>query len=423
MEMSAGMAEPLGLEVYGLFDIECGLRVAAENTVRVLEERGQNTRLQSIQTDGLLLARGSLVPPQVNLFHTNPDWLMRMFARVDPKSLEYSERLNVCVPFWELTELPTAWLPLLSGMDILLAPTQFIADAISASLPGARVVSLPQAVFLPDDIRADRARFGIPDDSFAVAMAFAAGSGVDRKNPWAAIEAFLGAFPNDPGVRLVVRLNEPAGSARNDVLSALRSAVNDDPRVVMITGELDYRETLTMYASCDAYLSMHRSEGLGLGPMEAMSLGLPVIATGWSGNMDFMTDSNSFPLSYRLKPVDVPESSPYARGIVMGTPQWAEPDVRQASQVLRTLRENEPMRREVGERAAAAMEQRRVLVLAGDFIPVLADAYDQLPRVRFGGGHARRSGARTLSGIHKQARNTARWQEARASASRMLRRR
>ena len=102
------------MAVYGLFDIECGLRVAAENTVRVLESCGQQLLLQSIQPDGSITSSGNVLSPQVNLFHTNPDWLLRMFAHADPRALALKHRLNVAVPFWELDELPTAWLPLLS---------------------------------------------------------------------------------------------------------------------------------------------------------------------------------------------------------------------------------------------------------------------------------------------------------------------
>ena len=59
-------------------------------------------------------------------------------------------------------------------------------------------------------------------------------------------------------------------------------------------------------AACDAYVSLHRSEGTGLTITDALALGKPVIATGWSGNMDFMNVSNSFP-------VQVPNSSSFKK--------------------------------------------------------------------------------------------------------------
>ena len=307
-------------------------------------------------------------------------------------------------------------------MDILLAPTEFIADALRTSIPGATVMPLPQAVFLPEGIEPDRGRFGIPDDSFAVVMSFAAGSGVDRKNPWASVEAFLGAFPDDADVRLVVRLNEQDGSELGDTLSLLRTTAAEDSRLILVTGSLDYRETLTMYASCDTYVSMHRSEGLGLGPMEAMSLGLPVVATGWSGNMDFMTPENSFPVPYRLVPVDVADTSPYTAGVVEGSPQWAEPDVAAASQILRRIREDAQLRATIGSTAAAAMEERRTAVLDGDYIPVLEDAYNELRHTR-----AVRRSARpelpSLSSIHKDARRAVARESLRERAARLLGRR
>ena len=70
-------------------------------------------------------------------------------------------------------------------------------------------------------------------------------------------------------------------------------------------------------SSCDAYVSLHRSEGIGLTIAEAMGLGKPVIATGWSGNTDFMDVSNAFPVGYRL--VEIEENvGPYHGGRSVG---------------------------------------------------------------------------------------------------------
>jgi hypothetical protein len=65
---------------------------------------------------------------------------------------------------------------------------------------------------------------------------------------------------------------------------------------------------------CDAYVSLHRSEGLGLGMAECMAQGKPVIATAYSGNLEFMTESNSCLVDYALVPVRPGEYIDYEPG-------------------------------------------------------------------------------------------------------------
>lgn len=87
-------------------------------------------------------------------------------------------------------------------------------------------------------------------------------------------------------------------------------------------------------AACDAYVSLHRSEGIGLTISDAMALGKPVIATGWSGNMDFMTVANSFPVRYELVEIDA-RVGPYAAGET-----WAEPSIEHAAALMRQVFDN-----------------------------------------------------------------------------------
>ena len=101
----------------------------------------------------------------------------------------------------------------------------------------------------------------------------------------------------------------------------------------------------SLMSMCDAYVSLHRSEGFGLTLTEAMSMGKPVIATAYSGNMDFMTPSNSFPVKYRL--VDIEEDYGfYTKGC-----EWAEPDLDHAAELMRHVYAHRDEAAEVGKRA------------------------------------------------------------------------
>jgi hypothetical protein len=96
-------------------------------------------------------------------------------------------------------------------------------------------------------------------------------------------------------------------------------------------------------AGCDAYVSLHRSEGTGLTITDAMSLGKPVIATGWSGNMDFLSVGNGFPVQYEL--VEIDETvGPYGAGET-----WAEPSIDHAAALMRQVFEDRQEARRRGE--------------------------------------------------------------------------
>ena len=108
--------------------------------------------------------------------------------------------------------------------------------------------------------------------------------------------------------------------------------------MIVVDEHLTYAEVLSLNASSDVYLSLHRAEGLGLNLLEAMSLGKPVVGTAWSGNTDFMTDENSCLVDYTLIPV-VTDHPSYAADVVGEGQMWAEPDVESAARWLRRLAE------------------------------------------------------------------------------------
>jgi glycosyltransferase involved in cell wall biosynthesis len=152
----------------------------------------------------------------------------------------------------------------------------------------------------------------------------------------------------------------------------LRARVGSDQRVKIVDRSLSYAEVLSLYASCDVMLSLHRSEGLGLHLMEAMSLGKVVVATNWSGNTDFMTRDDAVPIGYRLVPVNTSHGT-YRSEVDRPGQEWAEADVREAADAMRALHKNPERRRALGFAAAAAMECRREAMLSGKAFDALED--------------------------------------------------
>ncbi len=129
--------------------------------------------------------------------------------------------------------------------------------------------------------------------------------------------------------------------------------------VVLLDGYMDRAEIWALINAADGYLSPHRSEGFGLTILESMRLGKPVIATAYSGNMDFMTPENSFPLSYRLVTLER-DYGPYMRGA-----SWADPDLDEAARLLRVIVDHPEAARARGERAQQQVSQERHPAVTG----------------------------------------------------------
>jgi len=368
----------LGLSIFGLYTTPSGLGVAASNTTRVLEKIGLDLNVFDIDAVGvprLLDGQASAAVVSVNLFHVNPNWIELMLHAPGRFDYRWQDRLNVCVPFWELPLVSADWVAMLSLFDVVLAPSHFIEAALLDSGLETPVIHVPQAAFLPERICPDRERFGIDPGCVAYCLSFAPGSLVERKNPWAAIESFTSAFPDEDDVRLVVRVHVQAHAVCDDLTERLRARAAADSRIILIDEPLTYEEVLGLYASCDVYLSLHRSEGLGLGPMEAMTLGKAVVATGWSGNMDFMTEENSRPVDYMLVPAVLGDQTLYGPAIESADVLWAEPNLADAAAKMRDLYEHPGRREALGARAMTDMSSRRETVSQGVFVKALRVAH------------------------------------------------
>jgi hypothetical protein len=150
----------------------------------------------------------------------------------------------------------------------------------------------------------------------------------ERKNPLAVVEAFKQAFAPTENARLVVKCLNSHTDER--ALRRMQDAARGH-RVQILTEYVSRDKVTQFLAACDVYVSLHRSEGIGLTMGEAMALGKPVIATAWSGNVDFMDISNSFPVSFDLVAIEQ-DVGPYRAGQM-----WAHPSVEHAAAIMRQI--------------------------------------------------------------------------------------
>ncbi len=213
-----------------------------------------------------------------------------------------------------------------------------VDPALSARQP---IITIPPVVDLGDfeglttPMARSKARklFGLNSDVVLFTFSFDLNSMITRKNPEAVIKAFQIAFPkpcpfnpSSPAVGLVVKSFPPRKP--DPRWEALKQLAAEDPRITIIEKDLDRQSILTLYGCCDAFVSLHRTEGLGMGLAEAFQLGLDVIATDYGGNVDFCEGPLAHPIPYRLIPVKENEYPDHA-GMI-----WAEPDIGLASEAM-----------------------------------------------------------------------------------------
>jgi glycosyltransferase involved in cell wall biosynthesis len=258
----------------------------------------------------------------------NPDQFRYAAAFLPSGVFENKYVIGWCV--WELERIPDQWLAPLDILDEIWVPSEFVRHAFETSGVSLPCRIVPPQLEAPPPASPDRARFGIDAEAFAVLLAFSLRSGVVRKNPMAAVRAFLKAFPDDSDVRLVFKISDVDIEAT--AWKDFRATVGDDPRFVFVTEFFSDHEMLSLYASIDVAVSTHRAEGYGMIPALAMLSGRVAVATGWSANLDFMTPDNSILLPYKLVPVDDIDE----RYVIEGT-HWAEVDEDAAADALRRL--------------------------------------------------------------------------------------
>ena len=355
--------DPPGLNLFGFFRAENGLAQGVKLYARAAEEAGiphdlLNTDFlywlpqRDTEWDSRLSDRARYA---VDLVHINPDQWADACACF-PRSA-FDGRYTIGVWLWELEKIPPHWADTLPYVNELWAPSGFIADALR-KVTGLPVTVIPYGIEAETEPELSRRDFGLPEDAFLALAMFDSNSYASRKNPFGAIEAFRRAFPpEERDVRLVLKVSNPK---RAD-LRRIRECLGGDDRCILITDAMPKRRLNTLISLCDAFVSLHRAEGFGLVMAEAMSLGVAVVATAWSANMDYMTPETACLVDAALIPVG--EDYQFGAG-----QRWADPDPEQAADFLRRLRDDPRWREALGRRAAAHIREHLSVRQTGELM-------------------------------------------------------
>jgi glycosyltransferase involved in cell wall biosynthesis len=273
-------------------------------------------------------------------------------SRLQPRDGVY----RIAIWYWELETVPPELTRHGASFQEVWAGSRFVGRALRTSL-SIPVIDMVPGVQLPSFAELPRSRFGLPDDRFLFLFMFDMCSVMERKNPLALIRAYQQAFRNGEAVSLAIKVSR--GESNKKDFSRLKSAA-DEAGVRIIDGIFAREEVCALMNCCDCYTSLHRSEGFGQTMAEAMLMGKPVIATGYSGNLDFMSSSNSLLVDYERVPIaqDLPY---YKKGEL-----WAEPSVAHAAEYMRWVYDHQEEARVFGLQAQSETRALLSLEAAGE---------------------------------------------------------
>lgn len=340
-----------GVNIAGYLRGQFGVAEAARASVRSLAAVKIPHVLNDIQSFGYRHGDRSFErysednPYFFNLVHVNADETHN-FLRL--KGTRYfRRRYNIGVWFWELSKFPEEWASNFALYREIWTGSTFCQESLSQISP-VPVLRMTFPFFIEENtLEADRPRFNLPQDSFIFLFQFDFLSIFERKNPLAVLEAFERAFGDKKDVVLVLKSINSIYDPKN--MARLKRSVRVG-NVRFLDEYLSRGDFFKLMAACDCYVSLHRSEGIGQGMVCAMHMGKPVIATAYSGNLDFMNPENSFFVRYKLTELDK-DYGPYKKGNV-----WAEPDIEHAAELMKRVYED---RETAARKARMAQEDIR----------------------------------------------------------------
>jgi len=324
--LAGGPLSPIGMGEH----VRCTYRALKEVAVkpRILNLDPTPTHDKDIEREFMPLCTANL--SSINIFHINGNNVEEALEHFNVRN-QYQDRYNIIYPAWELERYPLVWAEQLDRFDEVWAPSAFIKKAIE-KVCGKPVIHMPLACEVSLTSFKSRRYFSIPESDYVFLFFFDIRSYYSRKNPLGILSCFKEIFSSKayPHARLVLKIN---GAELNpelvqqlkEELYRLSEKINFFPEV------MTDNEIKNLVRCSDCFISLHRSEGFGRGMAEAMALGKPVIATGYSGNMDFMTPKVSYPLDYTLVPLKEGEYPHYEDQV------WADPDLAQAVEYIKLL--------------------------------------------------------------------------------------
>ena len=351
-----------GINIYGYAFAEHGIGEVVRLNAQIVRQAGIDfSVIPYLDTGSRQEAKFNVMGTGESIYDIN---LITINADTVPKFVRHFGRAilqgrhNIGMWAWEIEDMPDWMTHSAQYFDELWAISEFTAKAIEKSV-SCQVFPLPCPVSIARPRDRSREDLGLTED-YLFLFCYDFNSIFERKNPLAIIEAFKQAFTREDSVRLLIKTIN--GFHFQSQLEHLEAVALDHPKIDVVDGYLEFDDQLALMHTCDSYISLHRAEGFGFTLAEAMALGKPVIATGYSGNMDFMNEYNSYLVPYRM--VDIPEGcDPYPT-----TSRWAEPDTAAAASLMRRVLERQDEARRKAKQAQIDIERRHTIQARAGFM-------------------------------------------------------
>lgn len=329
--------KPAGMNVFGLNNEPTGLGKASRGFCAAINSAEIKSNYHEVNVsyykpsagvEGRKLSDEQLY--RVSVILQNADMMQKFESVYDVSDYDATYKIGAWV--WELPQFRSDWATSFGSLDEIWVPSTFCRDAI-APMTVLPVTVIPYVVSVSKPVaKFNREYFKLPQDRFIFAYIFDVSSTIARKNPYALIRAFKLAFPPDEKVNLVLKFH--ASRDAEQELRALKIAVADDSRIMLINSVFTDAENDGFKRCIDCFVSPHRSEGFGLNIAEMLLLGKPVIATGYSGNEDFFNDEFGYPIKYKMIEIEK-WIGPYAPGMT-----WADPDCSDMARLMKHVLNN-----------------------------------------------------------------------------------
>ncbi|KMQ67171.1 hypothetical protein ACM39_15470 [Chryseobacterium sp. FH2] len=340
--------EVFGVNMSGFFNAEIGFGEAIRSNLNALKKVGVpakpinfNLNVRNRLNDTSVSFDDNVNNYPVNIVHLNMDAILSFLQE---KSSDYFKgKYNIGYWAWEMEEFPDIYAEYFKFYDEIWTCSRYCLDSMSLKSP-IPVVNIPHPIDIKTEDIDTNFETGIPDDCFNFLFVFDYNSLIERKNPVGLIDAYEKAFGiNNQKVKLILKTslsNQHSKSKRKVV-----ERIGDNKSIIYKEEMLRRPELLALINKADCYISLHRSEGFGLTMAEAMALGKPVIATGYSGNLDFTNTNNSFLVKYKMVKHEVDLS------VLPKNNYWSEPNTDHAAELMKFVFENQDQAFEIGKKA------------------------------------------------------------------------
>ena len=356
-------SKKLGVNVAGYFKGEFGVGQFGRLVARAAINSGLpvtslvNERTESRQEEEFEISKSKQIY-SVTISAVNADqfslWLDDL-----PNELKRNSKF-VGVWAWEIETFPKQFYPAFDYVDEIWAISSFVKNSIQPHTEKP-VYVVPGPIIAPQITeRLDRSVIGLSENEEYILFMFDYFSIFKRKNPIDLIQTHVLAFPDESGPKLIIKTVN--GSKNPSQQEQLRFAVGTRTDILILDMYLSREQLHSLVNECQIYISLHRSEGYGLTLAEAMSLGKPVIATAYSGNMDFMNESNSVLVPYELVPVGG-DAYPYQSDSL-----WAQPDIAFAARAVRELSIDLERRMKIGNKARQDVTSEFTMEKTSEFV-------------------------------------------------------